>query len=279
LDDLPADSSFARGTKFLLPFGGIIMLWVDLGGGSFAKVLFAWPTIAGLPGPNLVVTWIAFEARLTASLKIVNNVKATTVSAAGTSVITRTCSKYDGTLDLYTQKFFLTPETQQFTPAMEQWFWDDGAIPAPPAKLILPGGSVQIDGSLQPVRGGIQRRLVVQLDQTTQANRDQLPLAHTVQFKATDAFGQQLSIQTLVPTPPCVTSVSPLGSLGGFSGAGTFINPLGPDVANLLGQIAQTLQLIQTSILANQIGVAGSVSSGIVNARTPANSQKDGSPE
>jgi hypothetical protein len=255
LDDLPPDSAFTVATVNSLPLGGTIMLWVDLGAGTFAKVLLKWPFSGFVFGLSLAVTWIAFQPRLSPSLSIANNVVATAVSVVGTGLITKTCNKYDGTLDVLTEKFFLTPETQK-TPGMEQWFWDDVAVPLPPGKLTQPGGTVQIDSS-PPIPGGSQRRLIVHFDQSGRADANQLPLGHSVRFVAIDAFGAQGTAAMVLGTPPCVTTFGSFGS-SGSAGSGSFINPLGPDIAGLIGQIAQTLQLIQLSILSSQAAMLGS---------------------
>ncbi len=238
-DDLLRDGPFTR-DPFPLSPGDSVMVWVAVDGGH-SKVLFERPPGVGAP-TEILITWIAFRDRVGRSVKLVNGIQATAVGGFESLTLEQTLYKYDGTISLVTQKFFLSDDTRGL--GQEQWFWDDQ--PVPDAGLAQPGGTVTLDA--------INRQLIVHLDQSALVGNQDIPAVHWVKFHGTDVFGLTLETKILVQTFPIVTR--PRAIAGNVPLGPAFINPLGDPIRERPAFDRNQLSSTLTDLLTPQVGLA-----------------------
>jgi len=245
-DDIPTDDAFTR-DPFSLKAGDTVMVWVEIDGGQ-AKVLFERPLLDLLP---ISITWIVLQQRVGRSVKLVNNLAAGLVGGEEGLALELEILRWDGTISLSTQKFFLSDDTQAV--GDEQWFWDEQAVTD--MGLIFPGGSITLDPA--------QRQLIVHLDQSGLPDQQNIPVTHWVRFHGTDVFGLTLEAKILVWTPPKMLLPRPI-ALNPPLGPG-FIDPLGGDrpafdrtqlVGALIDLLATRIGPIEAQSLARSVANA-----------------------
>jgi hypothetical protein len=245
-DDIPTDDAFTR-DPFSLSAGDTVMVWVEIDGGQ-AKVLFEWPLLNLLP---ISITWIVLRQRVGRSVKLVNSLVATAVGGYEGLAWEVQFLRYDGTISLSAQKFFLSEDTQAV--GDEQWFWDEQIVTD--VGLIFPGGSITLDAA--------QRRLIVHLDQSGLPDQQNIPVTHWVRFHGTDVFGLTLEAKIQVWTLPKLLLPRPI-ALNPPLGPG-FIDALGGDrpafdrtqlVGALIDLLATRIGPIEAQSLARSVANA-----------------------
>ena len=190
-DDLPRPPfATVAPVKWLSP-GESGLFYHDTEAG-LAKVLVERQpaTEADPQGLQILVTWILFQKRVTQSVRIRNEVKATVVGSFESLTLSTTWYRYEGRLSLDRTKFFLTSDTADC--GDEHWYWDD--VEVTPAGIDFPEiGYVKVNSSAH--------ELLIKYDETKLPPDQPAPNFHWVRFEGVDVFGRKQSHKYLLQTP------------------------------------------------------------------------------
>lgn len=181
-------------------------------------LLERFPNDGDTPNTTILVTWIAYQKRISQSVRLKNNIKTTLLSSYESVVLKRSFYSYQGSLDLDTAKFFLSADTEMA--GQEVWKWNGQTITN--GVITFPGGTISI------IPGA--HSLWFDINQNTLSDLTGAIFYHQIEFSGTDVFGRTQTATINLSLPAMLLSAKKISGID--PGAtwkdhwGPYINPV-----------------------------------------------------